>query len=131
MREIGLIRLRIGIIWVPLWIRHWTSGFHKPLSLVNYSFLQLFWTRHQLSQIGPKRDENGGWRRFLNEELHSLFRSLNIVRVIKCRRLRWAGNVARMEEVLNRTLLLFNLLIHLFFEKLKYGLLIFILVKNL
>ena len=33
-----------------------------------------------------------------NEELHSLFRSPNIVRVIKTRRLRWAGHVARMEE---------------------------------
>ena len=32
------------------------------------------------------------------EELHNLYRSLNIVRVIKSRRLRWAGNVARMEE---------------------------------
>ena len=33
-----------------------------------------------------------------NEELHNLYRSPNIVRVIKSRRLRWAGNVARMEE---------------------------------
>ena len=40
--------------------------------------------------FGPKRDENG--------ELHSLYRSPNIVRVIKSRRLRWAGHVARMEE---------------------------------
>ena len=34
-----------------------------------------------------------------NEELHSLYRSPNIVRVIKSRRLRWAGHLARMEEV--------------------------------
>ena len=33
-----------------------------------------------------------------NEELHSLYRSLNIVKVIKSTRLRWAGHVARMEE---------------------------------
>ena len=33
-----------------------------------------------------------------NEELHSLYRSPNIVRVIKSRRLRWAGHVARMED---------------------------------
>jgi len=37
-------------------------------------------------------------RRFHNEELHSLYRSHNIVRVIKSRRLRWAGHLARMEE---------------------------------
>ena len=38
----------------------------------------------------PKRDENGEWRRLYNEELHSLYRSPNIVRVIKSRRLTWA-----------------------------------------
>ena len=48
--------------------------------------------------FGPKRDENGEWRRFYNEELHSLYRSPNIVRVIKSRRLRWAGHVDGMEE---------------------------------
>ena len=37
-------------------------------------------------------------RRLRNEELNSLYRSTNIVRVIKSRRLRWAGHVARMEE---------------------------------
>ena len=41
--------------------------------------------------------ENGEWRRLHNEELHSLYRSPNIVRVIKSRRLRWAGHVARIE----------------------------------
>ena len=46
-----------------------------------------------------KEDENGEGRRLHNEELHSLYRSPYIVRVIKSRRLRWAGNVARMEEV--------------------------------
>ena len=40
-------------------------------------------------------DENGEWRRLHNEELHSLYRSPNM---IKSRRLRWAGHVARMEE---------------------------------
>ena len=38
------------------------------------------------------------WRRLLNEELHNLYRSPNIIRVIKSRILRWAGHVARMEE---------------------------------
>ena len=40
----------------------------------------------------------GSWRRLQNEEFHSLYRSTNIIRVIKSRRLRWAGHVARMEE---------------------------------
>ena len=48
--------------------------------------------------FGPKRDENGEWRRHHNEELHSLYRSPNIVNVIKYTRLRWAEHVARMEE---------------------------------
>ena len=48
--------------------------------------------------MGPKRDENGEWRRLHNEELHSLYCTPNIVRVIKSRRLRWAGHVGRMEE---------------------------------
>ena len=43
-------------------------------------------------------DMNGEWRRVHNEELDSLYRSPNIVRVIKSRRLRWAGHVARMKE---------------------------------
>ena len=45
-----------------------------------------------------RRDENGDWRRLHNEELHSLYCSPNIVWVIKSRRLRWAGHVARIEE---------------------------------
>ena len=48
--------------------------------------------------FGPKRDANGEWRRLQNEELHTLYRSPNIARLIKSRRLRWAGHVARMEE---------------------------------
>ena len=48
--------------------------------------------------FGPKRDENGEWRRLHNEELHNVYFSPNIIRVIKSRRLRWAGHVARMEE---------------------------------
>ena len=49
--------------------------------------------------LGPKGDENGDWTRLHNGELHSLYSSPNIVRAIKSRRLRWAGHVARTEEV--------------------------------
>jgi hypothetical protein len=56
--------------------------------------------------FGPKRDEvTGEWRKLHNEELNVLYSLPNIVRVIKSRRLRWAGNVARMgkEEVCTET----------------------------
>jgi hypothetical protein len=47
-----------------------------------------------------KRDEvTGGWRKLNNEELHGLYSSPSIVKVIKARRMRWAGHVARMGEV--------------------------------
>ena len=49
-------------------------------------------------KFGPKRDENGEWRRLYNEELHSLYHSPNIGKVTKFRRLRWAGHVVRMEK---------------------------------
>jgi hypothetical protein len=48
--------------------------------------------------FGPKREEDGSWRKFHNDELHDLYYSPNIVRVIKSRRMRWAGHVARMGE---------------------------------
>jgi hypothetical protein len=46
--------------------------------------------------FGPKREEDGPWRKLHNYELHSLYSSPNIVRVIKSRRMRGAGHVARM-----------------------------------
>jgi len=47
----------------------------------------------------PKSDRvTGKWRKLYNEELNDLYSSPNIVRVIKLRRMRWAGNVASMGE---------------------------------
>jgi hypothetical protein len=47
--------------------------------------------------FGPKRDEvTGEWRRLHNKELYAVYSSPNIIRVMKSRRLRWAGHVARM-----------------------------------
>ena len=49
--------------------------------------------------FGPRRDEvTGEWRRLHNKELNDLYCSPNIVRVIKWRRMRWAGHVAHMGE---------------------------------
>jgi hypothetical protein len=47
--------------------------------------------------FGPKRDEVAGdWRQLHNEELHNLYSSPSIIRMMKSRRMRWAGFVARM-----------------------------------
>jgi hypothetical protein len=52
--------------------------------------------------FGPKRGEvTGGWRKLHNEELHSLYSSPSIIRMINSRRMRWTGHVARMGEKRN------------------------------
>jgi hypothetical protein len=52
--------------------------------------------------FGPKRDEEmGWWRKLHNEELHDLYSSPSIIRMMKSRRMRWAGHVARMGEKKN------------------------------
>jgi hypothetical protein len=62
--------------------------------------LRVFENRVLRRIFGPKRDEvTRVWRKLHNEELHGLYSSPSIVRVIKARRMRWTGHVARMEEV--------------------------------
>jgi hypothetical protein len=57
--------------------------------------------------FGPKRDEViEGWRKLNNEELHNLYCSPSIIRIIKSRRMRWAGHVARMGEKRNSYMIL-------------------------
>jgi hypothetical protein len=52
--------------------------------------------------FSPKSDEmTGGWRKLHNEELRDLYSSPSIIRIIKSRRMRWAGHVAQMGEKRN------------------------------
>jgi hypothetical protein len=61
--------------------------------------LRVFKNRVLRRIFGPKRDEvTGEWRKLHNDELHILYSSPNIIKQIKSRRMRWAGNVARTGE---------------------------------
>jgi hypothetical protein len=60
--------------------------------------LRVFENRVLRKIFGPKREEEGSWRKLHNDELHSLYSSPNIVKVIKSRRMRWAGHVACLWE---------------------------------
>jgi hypothetical protein len=48
--------------------------------------------------FGPEREEDGSWRKLHNDEPHGLYSSPNPIRMIKLRRMRWAGHVVRMGE---------------------------------
>jgi hypothetical protein len=53
--------------------------------------------------FGPKRDEvTGGWGKLHNEELHNLYSSPSMIRIIKSRTMRWAGHVARRGTCIGR-----------------------------
>jgi hypothetical protein len=58
--------------------------------------LRVFQNRVLRKIFGPKREEDASWRKLHNDELHNLYSSPNIVRVIKLRRTKWAGHVACM-----------------------------------
>jgi hypothetical protein len=61
--------------------------------------LRVFENRALRRIFGPKRDGvTGGWRKLHNEELHNLYSSPSIIRIINSGRMRWAGHVARMRE---------------------------------
>jgi hypothetical protein len=61
--------------------------------------LGVFENRVLRRTFGPRRDEvTGEWRKLHNEELNDLYSSPSIIRIMKARRMRWAGNVTRMGE---------------------------------
>jgi hypothetical protein len=69
------------------------------LTLKDERRLRVFENRVLRRVFGPKRDEvTGEWRRLHNEELNDLYSLPSIVRVVKSRRMRWAGHVERMGE---------------------------------
>jgi hypothetical protein len=60
--------------------------------------LKVFENRVLRKIFGPKREEDGSWKKLHNDESHSLYSLPNIVKVIKSRKMRWAGHVAYMGE---------------------------------
>jgi hypothetical protein len=89
-----------SLVWDEVWV--------ATLREEHRSRLNVFENRVLRRIFGSKREEvAGGWRRLHNEELHYLYSSSHITRVIKSRRMRLVGHVARMMAVRN----VFNILI--------------------
>jgi hypothetical protein len=73
-----------------------------PLTLREEHRLKVFENKVLGRIFSPKRNEvTGGWIKLHNEELRDLYSSPSIIRIIKLRRMRWAGHVARMGEKRN------------------------------
>jgi hypothetical protein len=70
------------------------------LSLGEEQRLSVFENSVLRTIFGPKRERDGSWRKLHNDELHNLYSSPNIVRVIKSRRMRWAGHEGEGEMCL-------------------------------
>jgi hypothetical protein len=92
-KELKFKIYRTVILTVVLyWCKTWS------LTLREEHRLRVFENRVLRKIFGPKREEDESWRKLRNDELHGLYSSPDIVRVIKSRRISWAGHVARMEE---------------------------------
>ena len=98
-------KLSVATLYTVIWHRSqplladlmflWTWS----LTLREEHRLRMFENRVLRRIFGPKRDKvTGEWRKVHNEEFNDLYSSPSILRVIKSRRMRWAGHVTRMEE---------------------------------
>ena len=87
------VLLLYGLDWYSRRLRHLFD--HQRGGI---SGLWVFDNRIPRRIFGPKKNENGDWRRPHNEELRSLYRSPKIVWMIKSKRLSWARHVARLGE---------------------------------
>jgi hypothetical protein len=87
MRIYKTIILPVILYWCETW----------SLTLREEHRLRVFENKMLSKIFGPKRDEvTGGWRKLNNEELRDLYSSPSIIRIIKSRRIRWVGHVARI-----------------------------------
>jgi hypothetical protein len=81
---------------VPYGCENWS------LTLREEHRLRVFENRMLRRIFGPKRDDvTGEWRKLHDKEFHDLYSSPSVIRIIKSRRMRWAGNVARMGKKRN------------------------------
>jgi hypothetical protein len=92
LKMILILHINIGYLPVVLYgCETWS------LTLREEHSLRVFEKRVLRKIFGPKRNEvTGGWRKLHYEELHNLYCSPSIIRIIKSRRMRWAGHVERM-----------------------------------
>jgi hypothetical protein len=65
--------------------------------------LRVFEKRVLRKIFGPKREQEGSWRKLHNDEINSLNSSTNIVGAVESRRMKWAGQVTRMGETTTKT----------------------------
>jgi hypothetical protein len=80
---------------VFVFINYKLFNLHRALTLREEHRPRVFENRVLRRIFGPKRDEvTGGWRKLHNEELHNIHSSSSIIKMIKSRRMRWAGHVA-------------------------------------
>jgi hypothetical protein len=75
------------------------KGETRSLTVREEHKLRVFENRVLRRIFGPKRDGvTGGWRKLHNEELHNLYSSPSIIRIIRSRKMMWAGYVVSMGE---------------------------------